>query len=83
MAPSQVISVPETDPGAYNPNRPAGKLLLAQSAHLREALTKHLREVESLVAIDIRSLRTEGDVSTYARKVTAILHPQGVKRPGK
>jgi hypothetical protein len=77
MAPSQVISVPKTDPSAYNPNRPAGKLLLSQTKHLREALINHLREVATMVAIDINSLKTEGDVSTYARKATAILHPHG------
>lgn len=83
MAPSKVISVPETDPGAYNPNRPAGKLLLAQTAHIREALIRHLHELMGMLAIDIRSLKTEGDVGAYVQKVTAILHPQGSKRPRK
>jgi hypothetical protein len=83
MAPSRVISVPKTDPAAYNPNRPAGKLLQAQTAHLREALIKYLHEVAGILAIDIRSLKTEADVSAYGEKVTAILHPQGIKRPRK
>ena len=83
MAPSQVISVPKTDLGAYNPNRPAGKLLLAQTAHLREALIKQLHELVGILAIDIRSLKTEADVSAYIEKVTAILHPHGVRPPRK
>jgi hypothetical protein len=79
MAPLKVIAVPKTDPGAYDPNRPAGKLLLAQTAHLREALLRHLHELSSVLAIDIRPIKTEGDVSAYAQKATAILHPQGAK----
>jgi hypothetical protein len=83
MAPSQVISVSKTDPGAYNPKRPAGKLLLSQTRHLREALIQHLHELTKILAVDLGSLKTEGDVSAYTQKVTAILHPQGAKRPGK
>jgi hypothetical protein len=81
MAPSRVIAVPKTDPGAYNPSRPAGKLLLAQVAHLREALTKHSREIEGVLAVDVGSLKTEGDVSAFIEKATAILHPGEIKRP--
>jgi hypothetical protein len=83
MTPSRVISVPKTDPGAYNPNRPAGKLLRAQTAHLREALIRHLHELAGILAVDLSSLKTEGDVSAYVEKVTAILHPQGAQRPQK
>jgi len=72
-----VIQVPKTDPGAFNPKRPAGKLLRSQTAHLREALIKHLHEVTAILAIDLGSLTTEGDVSGYIQKVTAILHPHG------
>jgi hypothetical protein len=79
MAPAKVISVPKTDPGAYNPNRPAGKLLIAQTTHLREALIRHLHELAGILATDMKSLKTEGDVSAYIQKVTAILHPQGAK----
>ena len=79
MIPLKVIAVPKTEPGAYNPNRAAGKLLLAQTAHLHQALIRHLHELSSVLAIDVRSIKTEGDVSAYAQKATAILHPQGVK----
>ena len=82
MAPKK-IDVPETDAGSFNPNRPAGKLLQAQAQHLREALIQHLHELSRLLAIDVRSLKTEGDLSEYGRKVTAILHPHGTKAPKK
>lgn len=83
MAPSRVISVPKTDAGSYDPNRAAGKLLLAQASHLREALIRHLHELSGLLAIHIRSLKSEGDVSAYVEKVTRVLHPHGTKRSGK
>jgi len=81
--PPKVVHVPETDPSAFNPNRPAGKLLLAQTLHLREALIRHMEELAKVLAIDVRSIKTEGDVSAYAKQATAILHPQGVKRQTK
>jgi hypothetical protein len=74
---SNVIQVPKTDPGAFNPNRAAGKLLKSQTTHLREALIKHLHEVTAILAVDLGSLTNEGDVSEYIQKVTAILHPHG------
>jgi hypothetical protein len=72
-----VVHVPQTDPGAFNPDRAAGKLLQAQTMHLREALIKHLHQVTALAATDVRSLKTEGQVSDYIHRVTAILHPHG------
>jgi hypothetical protein len=78
MAP-KVINVPKTDPGAYNPNRPAGKLLLAQTLHLREALIKHVHELTTLLNIDMKSLKTEADVSAYVHKATALLHTHAGK----
>ncbi len=62
---------------AFNKNRPAGKLLQSQIVHLRKALTKHYAEVVAILAIDLREIRSEGDVSDYAKKVMAILHPHG------
>ena len=80
MATKLVVNVPKTDRAAFNPRRPAGKLLQAQTFHLREALIKHLHEVASVLAIDPATLSTEGDVSDYIGKATAILHPHGVKK---
>jgi hypothetical protein len=78
MAP-KVINVPKTDPIAYNPNRPAGKLLQAQTVHLREALIKHVHELATLLAVDVRTLKTEGDVSAYVHKATALLHTHAAR----
>jgi hypothetical protein len=72
--PTNAIFVPKPAPGSYNKNRPAGKLLQAQTLHLREALLKHLEELAAVLAIDPRSLKTEGDVSAYIHRATAILH---------
>lgn len=81
MAP-RVIPVPRTDPGAYNPNRPAGALLQAQALHLREALIKQLHELTTVLNTDMKSLNTEADVSAYVHRATALLHTQAA-RPAK
>jgi hypothetical protein len=77
--PPKVIAVPKTDPGAYNPNRPAGALLQAQVLHMREALIKHVHEMTALLNIDMKSLKTEADVSAYVHKATALLHTHAGK----
>lgn len=77
------IPVPKTPRESYNPDRPAGKLLHAQTLHVREGLIRHLHELAVLLAVDVRSLKTERDVSAYTRKVTAILHPYGARQPRK
>lgn len=78
MAP-RVIDVPKTDPNAYNPNRPAGTLLRSQAVHMREALIRHVHELTTLLSVDLRSLKTEADVSAYVHKATALLHTRGAK----
>lgn len=77
--PSNAIFVPATERGAFNPNRPAGLLLRSQALHLREALLKHLEELAAVLAIDPKSLNTEGEVSAYTHRATAILHTHGAK----
>ena len=74
--PSNVIQVPDPEPGAYNPNRAAGKLLVAQTLHLRAALLHQLKELAAVLAVDPKSLKTEGEVSAYVQKATALLHTQ-------
>ncbi len=69
-----VVPVPEPEPGSYNPHRPAGVLLQTQVLHVRETLLHHLRDLAALLAIDPKSLKTEGEVSEYTRRATAILH---------
>jgi len=76
---SIVINVPEPEKGSFNHNRPAGKLLQSQTLHLREALIKHLKDIADVLAIDPKSLKTEGEVSTYIQRATAILHTQARK----
>jgi hypothetical protein len=76
---SMVIQVPEPEKGSFNHNRPAGKLLQSQTLHLREALLRHLKDIADVLAIDPKSLKTEGEVSTYIQKATAILHTQARK----
>lgn len=73
-APSNAILVPAAEKGSYNPNRPAGALLQVQTLHLREALLKYLAEIAAVLAIDPKSLKTEGEVSAYIHRATAILH---------
>jgi hypothetical protein len=77
--PSKIINVPKPEPGSYNPNRPAGLLLRSQATHIREALLKHLEELAAVVAIDPKSLKTEGDVSAYVHRATSILHRHAAK----
>lgn len=81
MAP-KIIDVPKTDPGAYNPNRPAGLLLRSQALHMREAMIKHVHEFTTLLNIEMSSLKTEADVSAYVHKATALLHKHG-RKPAK
>ena len=77
--PSIVIKVPEPAKGSFNQNRAAGKLLQSQTLHLREALLRHLKDIADVLAIDPKSLKTEGEVSAYIQKATAILHTQARK----
>jgi hypothetical protein len=78
-----VIHVPKPEPGSYNKDRPAGKLLQSQMLHLREALIQHLHELVAVLAIDPRLLKTEGDVSSYVERATAVLHTHAAKPTGK
>jgi hypothetical protein len=81
--PSNAIFVPHPAKGSYNKNRPAGKLLQAQTLHLREALLQHLQELAAVLAIDPHSLKTEGDVSAYIHRATALLHTHAPQPIGK
>ncbi|MGA2482798.1 MAG: hypothetical protein ABSF92_06755 [Candidatus Acidiferrales bacterium] len=79
---TNIISIPRPPASAFNKNRPAGTLLQAQAVHLRESLIQHLAEVVEVLAIPLSEIRTEGEVSAYAHRVTDILHPRGAKRAG-
>ncbi len=77
---SKIILVPKPAAGSFNKHRPAGSLLLAQAVHLHKALIKHHAEVEALLAIDLGEIKTEADVSDYASRITAMLHPHRARR---
>jgi len=82
MAP-KVVNVPKTDPSAYDPNRSAGTLLQAQAAHMREALIKQVQELTELLNTDMKTLRTEADVSAFVHKATVLLHTRAGKPANK
>jgi hypothetical protein len=79
----KLISVPKTPKESFNPERIASALLVSQIAHLREALSKHASEVQALLAIDPKSIKTERQVSEFVRKATSILHLYAAKPVGK
>ena len=81
--PSIVIKIPDPEPGSFNHKRPPGTLLRSQTLHLYEALLRHKKEIDEVLAIDPRSLKTEGEVSSYIHKATAILHTCAPKPLGK
>ena len=92
--PSIHIKVPDPEPGSFNHKRPPGTLLRSQTLHLQEALLRHKnetdehkKEIDEVLAIDPRNLKTEGEVSSYIHKATAILHTHAAKpssgKPGK
>jgi len=76
----KIIQIWRPAPGSFNKHRPAGTLLQAQVAHLQKALVKHHAEVEALLAIDLKEIRTEAEVAEYARRVSRLLHPHHVRR---
>ncbi|HEV2388767.1 MAG TPA: hypothetical protein VGS20_16105 [Candidatus Acidoferrales bacterium] len=78
---TKIIRVPRPAPGSFNKHRPAGILLQAQLAQLRQALIKHHAGVEALLAIDLDEIETEAEVAEYARKVGALLHPHHARNP--
>jgi hypothetical protein len=77
--PPKAIDVPKPEAGSYDPKRPAGLLLQSQVQHIRQALLKHLEELASVIAIDPASLKTEGDISGYVHRATAILHTHAAR----
>jgi len=77
--PANAIFVPKPATGSHNVNRPAGLLLRSQCLHMREALLQHLEEIAAVIAIDPKTLKTEGEVSAYIHRATAILHTHAAR----
>jgi hypothetical protein len=67
-----LIHVPKPPKSAYNPERPAGSLLMSQVEHLREAESKLPLKYRS--EIYVRAIRTEGEAARYIREVTEAIH---------
>lgn len=67
-----MISVPKLAKGSYNPDRPAGSLLMSQVEHLREAESKLPLKYRS--EIYVRAIRTEGEAARYIKEVTEAIH---------
>ena len=85
----RVVPIPGPPKNAFNKDRCAGTLLKAQTVHHRHALSKylqkvirHLDRIAAVLAIDLDSIKTEGDVCEYSRRVTAILHPH-TRKPAR
>lgn len=65
------ISVPKTPKSAFNKNRPASGLLLAQLEHLEAAAGNYPSETKKR-----KKHLTEGQVSARIHELTQTLHPQ-------
>lgn len=86
----RVVPIPNPPKSAFDKDRKAGLLLQAQALHLRHGLARyvqkvarHLHKVGELLATDLSTLKKEGQISDYARQVTAILHMKTSKRSAK
>lgn len=73
--------VPKTPSSAGNKHRPVSDLLKSQVQHFREIEKAWPKDKQT--GIDVAKLKTESDASSYIRKITAILHPQGAGKPSK
>jgi hypothetical protein len=70
-----VISIPKPPASAFNKHRPVSDLLWEQVEHLAAVVRRQIDD-------ERRAIRTEGQASDFIRKMTAILHPEGVmKKP--
>jgi hypothetical protein len=64
------IRIPAIPASAYNPDRPANDLLLAQARELEKAVRAAGRRVQGA------KLRTEGEVAAYIRHLNRALYHQ-------
>jgi len=71
-------TVPKPAQGACNKHRPISDLLRSQMKHFREL--EKTWPAGKQTGIDIELVKTESEASTYIRKITAILHPQGTRK---
>jgi hypothetical protein len=70
------ITVPKTPKSAFNKNRPASGLLMAQLEHLEAAAGKY-----PPVTVKRRKTLTEAQVAARVQVLTRTLHPQSAHVP--
>jgi len=67
-----IITVPRPSKKAWNPDRPANALLVAQVGHLQHAERRLPLRYRS--RIYTHAIRTEGEAARYIREVTEAIH---------
>jgi hypothetical protein len=74
------IRIPVPPASAMNKDRPISDLIKAQLLHIHHAesarLPRHKRDGRTPADI-----RTEAEAASYIASVTAVLHPEGRKKP--
>src|SRR6266849_6555748 len=76
-----VQKVPKTPKSAYDHGRFISSLIEHQIKHFHEVEKSLLKPGQELT--DISTIKTELQASQYLKKMTALLHPQGVEKPRK
>ncbi|PYT91201.1 MAG: hypothetical protein DMG36_19065 [Acidobacteria bacterium] len=76
-----VQKVPKTPKSAYNHHRFISSLIHHQLKHFNELEKSLLKAGKKLT--DLSRIKTELHASKYLKKMTALLHPQGVEKPQK
>jgi hypothetical protein len=74
-----VQKVPKTPKSAYNHHRFISSLIHHQLKHFNELEKSLLNAGEKLT--DLSRIKTELHASKYLKKMTELLHPQGVEKP--
>ena len=73
-----VEKVPKTPKSAYDHGRFISSLIEHQIKHFQEVEKSVLKPGQKLT--DISKIKTELQASKYLKKMTALLHPQGVDK---
>jgi hypothetical protein len=76
-----VQKVPQTPKSAYNHGRFISSLIEHQLKHFNELEKSLLKAEEKLT--DVSKIKTELQASKYLKRMTALLHPQGVEKVQK
>src|SRR5947207_15777715 len=76
-----VQKVPKTPKSANNHHRFISSLIHHQLKHFNELEKSLLKAGKKLT--DLSRIKTELHASKYLKKMTALLHPQGVEKPQK